>query len=83
MAARLFQELREKKERGPLAQSVAKSFNLQRSGDVLVVLRKYYITSSDTVGADHGQPYDYDQHVPVAFVPVASVTGNVPAPLSL
>ena len=47
---------------------MAKTFFSQRSGDVLLVLKPYYILMSETKGTNHGQPYEYDSHVPLIFV---------------
>lgn len=49
-----------------IAQRVQRSFDPQRSGDVYVVLKEWYLPSRplDT-GTTHGAPYDYDTHVPL------------------
>ncbi len=46
-------------------ENVRKSFYPDRSGDVLLVLKPYFIMSGDSTGTNHGQPYDYDAHVPL------------------
>ena len=46
-----------------LGRRVALSYYAPRSGDVMVVLKPFYVTGSD--GTNHGQPYDYDTHVPL------------------
>ncbi|MBI1806397.1 MAG: alkaline phosphatase family protein [Ignavibacteria bacterium] len=46
-------------------QMVAKSYYPSRSGDVMFVLKPYYINTGDNTGTSHGQPYDYDTHVPL------------------
>jgi arylsulfatase A-like enzyme len=42
-----------------------RSFFESTSGDVVFALRPYYIISGDRTGTNHGQPYEYDQHVPL------------------
>jgi len=44
-----------------------KSFNPERSPDLLFQMEKYYVGSKDT-GTSHGSPYRYDTHVPIAFL---------------
>ncbi len=41
-------------------------YNLQRSGDVLLVLKPGFIDYSQ-VGSTHGSPYNYDTHIPLLF----------------
>ena len=53
---------------GPFAKQVERSFYPGRSGDVFLILKPYYIGSGDTAGTNHGQPYDYDAHVPLIVV---------------
>jgi hypothetical protein len=43
---------------------VLKSFHPQRSGDVVVVLKRYHIFWGLT-GTTHGSPHTYDTHVPL------------------
>ncbi len=52
---------------GDLAEACLFSFHPERSGDVVVVLRPYYIFGDPryTSGASHGSPYSYDSHVPL------------------
>jgi hypothetical protein len=49
----------------PVGQAVRRSFHPDRSGDVAVVLRPYFIPSDDLVGTTHGSPHPYDTHVPL------------------
>jgi predicted AlkP superfamily pyrophosphatase or phosphodiesterase len=44
---------------------VARGYFRQRSPDVLVVMKPYYLFGSE--GSSHGTPYDYDTHVPLIF----------------
>ncbi len=43
------------------------SYYPARSGDVMFVLKPYYIDAGGS-GTTHGQPYDYDQHVPLLWL---------------
>jgi hypothetical protein len=47
-----------------IGQAVCRSFYPDRSGDVVVVLKPYYIPSDDLSGTTHGSPHPYDTHVP-------------------
>lgn len=44
---------------------MARSFNAERSADVLFVLKPYVVDRA--AGSNHGTPYDYDTHVPLVF----------------
>jgi predicted AlkP superfamily pyrophosphatase or phosphodiesterase len=46
---------------------VRNSYRADRSGDVICVLKPFYLNGGDTVGTSHGQPEDYDTHVPLIF----------------
>lgn len=49
-----------------IGKRVRKSFQPDRSGDVAVVLKPYYLRSSAFGGGTtHGQPHPYDTHVPL------------------
>lgn len=50
---------------GPIGRAVRRSFHPERSGDVGVVLRPYYILADDLVGTGHSSPHSYDTHVPL------------------
>jgi predicted AlkP superfamily pyrophosphatase or phosphodiesterase len=55
----------------PLARQVARSFQPDRSGDVVLVTRPYYFWGfygSQDTGTTHGSPYEYDTHVPLILV---------------
>ena len=55
-----------KDEDDPMWQSVRNSFYADRSGDLFVVLKPYYLLSSPlATGTNHGTPHDYDTHVPL------------------
>ena len=47
---------------------VKNSFQPERSGDVMPVLKPYYfIVTKYTTGTTHGSPHEYDTHVPLIF----------------
>lgn len=50
---------------------VARSFNAERCGDVLIVLKPYHLLSVPLAGGtNHGTPHPYDTHVPlIAYGP--------------
>ncbi len=52
-------------ENDPIGQRVRRSFYSERSGDVMVVLKPYYLMSSRSTGTTHGSPHPYDTHVPL------------------
>ena len=45
--------------------SLALAFRKDRSGDVCVILKEHWMWSDYPTGTNHGQPYDYDMHVPL------------------
>jgi predicted AlkP superfamily pyrophosphatase or phosphodiesterase len=52
----------------PLAAAYQKSFHPDRSGDVILILKPFYIWgkyAEKDEGATHGSPYSYDTHVPL------------------
>lgn len=55
----------------PLSRRVTRSFFADRSGDVIVVAAPFHLLfdeySEQPSGTSHGQPYDYDLHVPLLF----------------
>lgn len=60
-----------------IGQAVRRSFHPERSGDVMVVSKPYYLFSSPLgTGTTHGTPYDYDTHVPL-LVWGAGIGGGV------
>jgi predicted AlkP superfamily pyrophosphatase or phosphodiesterase len=44
---------------------VARGFYPERSPDVIIVVKPYYLFGGE--GASHGTPYNYDTHVPLIF----------------
>lgn len=52
---------------GAIASRVLRSFHRERSGDVTVVTKPYYLITSYLTGTNHGSPHPYDTHVPLIF----------------
>lgn len=50
-----------------LGLMVRRSYLPARSGDVMFVLKPFYVNGGDSAGTNHGQPDDYDTHVPLIF----------------
>ena len=48
-----------------IGQRVKKSFDPTRSGDVLTVVKPYYMILSQKTGTTHGTPHPFDTHVPL------------------
>jgi len=59
----------------PLGKAYERAFYGPRSGDIVFVLRPYYIISGEKEGTNHGQPYDYDSHVPLLLAGGAVLPG--------
>ena len=57
-------------------QAFWRSFNPERSGDVLFALAPYHVQGG--AGATHGSPWTYDTHVPLLFLPGGEGLSNVP-----
>lgn len=56
-------------DRWTLAERAKASFDPERSGDLVVLLRRYVtpIRETRTTVATHGSPWDYDRRVPILF----------------
>jgi hypothetical protein len=48
-----------------IGESVRRSFYPERCGDVVGVLKPYYLLTSRMTGTSHGTPHAYDTHVPL------------------
>ncbi len=71
----------------PIEIRVRHSYNIERSGDVVVVLKPLYIQDGGAAGTSHGQPYEYDAHVPLilsgdGILPATFATDASPADLA-
>jgi predicted AlkP superfamily pyrophosphatase or phosphodiesterase len=51
-----------------LEAKMKRSFHPTRSGDVMFVLKPYFYLEDSSEGAEHGNPYDHDAHVPLIIV---------------
>jgi len=45
-----------------------KSYFPERSGDVAIVTKPYYLFTTYATGTHHASPYPYDRHVPLMFI---------------
>ncbi len=63
-------------------QLYLRAFYSSRSGDIVFPLRPYFIISGDSTGTNHGQPYDYDSHVPLLIAGKNIVQGTFPEEVS-
>lgn len=52
----------------PIENKMQRSFSKLRSGDVVYALKPYWTEGDSPYGASHGEPYDYDAHVPLILV---------------
>ncbi len=52
----------------PIENKMQRSFSKLRSGDVVYALKPYWTEGDSPYGASHGEPYDYDAHVPLIIV---------------
>ena len=48
-----------------ITNRVKRSYYAERSGDLYVVMKPYYLMESRTTGTTHGAPHSYDTHVPL------------------
>jgi hypothetical protein len=51
----------------PMTEALARSFDSQRSPDIVFIPKPGWILSGGAAGTTHGSPHDYDSHVPVMF----------------
>lgn len=49
-----------------IGRRVSRSYHVQRSGDLEIVLEPYWLRAS--VGTTHGTPYAYDAHIPLILM---------------
>ncbi len=52
----------------PLAEKMKRSSHPERSGDVVLAFKPFYTLDDEPSGAEHGNPYEYDAHVPVIMM---------------
>ncbi|HEX4333735.1 MAG TPA: alkaline phosphatase family protein [Usitatibacter sp.] len=51
----------------PSFEAVVRSYDRERSPDVAIVLKPWWMWGSGAIGTTHGSPYDYDTNVPLLF----------------
>jgi predicted AlkP superfamily pyrophosphatase or phosphodiesterase len=49
-----------------IGRRVVRGFNVQRSGDLEIILEPYWMRSAS--GTTHGSPYNYDSHIPLVIM---------------
>lgn len=64
-----------------IGRRIARSYHLQRSGDLEIVLQPYWLRSSS--GTTHGTPYRYDSQVPLVFMGPGIRPGTYHNPVAL
>jgi arylsulfatase A-like enzyme len=63
---------------------VVRSYDRDRSPDVAIVLKPYWMWGSGSVGTTHGSPYDYDTNVPLLFYgPTWILPGRIDKPVAV
>jgi predicted AlkP superfamily pyrophosphatase or phosphodiesterase len=65
-----------------LQHRMRRSYHPLRSGDVFYALKPYYLEGYGTTGTSHGEPYEYDAHVPVIFAGKGIRQGTFAIPAS-
>ena len=64
--------------------AVALSYDRDRSPDVEIVLKPYWMWGGGSVGTTHGSPYEYDTNVPVLFYgPNWILPGRIDTPVDV
>lgn len=66
---------------GAYSEQAARGFNAERSGDMVIVVKPYYMQRSE-IGTTHSTPYSYDTHVPVIFYGADVAAGSYANPSS-
>src|SRR6266850_2161816 len=66
---------------GGYAEQAARGFNADRSGDLVIVVKPYYLQRTE-YGTSHSTPYSYDTHVPVIFYGADVAPGSYSNPSS-
>jgi hypothetical protein len=60
---------------GPIDGRVQRSFYPERSGDVLLLQKPYWLVTDRLQGTLHGTPYPYDTHVPLVVYGPGVIAG--------
>lgn len=66
----------------PFRETITRSFDEERTGDICAVLEPGWIWSNVPKGTTHGQPHRYDTHVPLLVWGVGVRPGSYSAPVS-
>jgi predicted AlkP superfamily pyrophosphatase or phosphodiesterase len=66
---------------GGYSEQAARGFNAERSGDLVIVVKPYYLQRTE-YGTSHSTPYSYDTHVPVIFYGADVAAGSYSNPSS-
>jgi len=66
---------------GGYAEQAARGFNPERSGDMVIVVKPFFMQRSE-IGTTHSTPYSYDTHVPVIFYGADVMAGSYAEPSS-
>lgn len=59
-----------------LERRLRHSFHPDRSGDLFLVFKPYYLERAESTGTTHGSPYEYDSHVPLMFMGAGVKAGH-------
>lgn len=62
--------------RSPLDEKVKRSYYPQRSGDLIYLLKPYFLQGSTPRGTSHGEPYEYSAHVPLILMGTGITPGR-------
>ena len=65
-----------------LGRMLQKSYCAERSGDVAMVTKPYYLVQSTKTGTGHGSPHFYDTHVPLMVFGAGHVHGRCNEPVT-
>jgi hypothetical protein len=58
-----------------IGRAVMRSYHPDRSGDVIFIVKPYYLLSTRLTGTGHGTPHPYDTHVPLMLLGPGLVPG--------
>ena len=61
-----------------LGGKLQRSYYPSRSGDLVYVLKPYFLQGSESVGTSHGEPYEYSAHVPLIIMGAGIRPGMYP-----
>ena len=64
-----------------IGRRVVRSFNVQRSGDLEIILEPFWMRA--TSGTTHGTPYNYDAHIPLVIMGPPIKAGVYSDPVAL